>query len=75
MLIITLVFFSTFFEGNLWASKDGTQEDLLFVYPCPAGYCRCELSSAESLDVMCVRQFNHNDPDDQCACGRQGGVV
>ena len=47
------------------------QEDSLFVYPCPPGYCRCELG-IESKERICIHSYNHEEPDGQCACGRKG---
>ena len=58
----------------MWAAKDKKQPDSLFVYECPAGYCRCGLST-QSGDAECVHSFKGDEPDDQCACGRKGAIV
>ena len=55
-------------QNNVWAAKDPSLSDSLFTYPCPAGYCQCQLAKK----TACIYSFENNEPDMQCACGRKG---
>lgn len=61
-----------------WGTVDhahGSVDNLL-LYPCPPGYCRCEISDMSGHDV-CINIFNsaQSGSDSQCSCDREGSHV
>ena len=56
-----------------WGALDHGSEDNLFLYPCPSGYCRCELRDMGG-NIQCINTFNSSESgsDDQCSFDRKG---
>ena len=40
-----------------WGILDHESDDNLFLYPCPSGYCRCELRDMRG-NTQCIYTFN-----------------
>ena len=59
-------------QTGYWGTL-GESEDRLFLYPCPPGYCRCEMRvMGSSTDCISVFDSTASGSDSQCNCDRQG---
>jgi hypothetical protein len=59
-------------EMGYWGILDYESDDNLFLYPCPSGYCRCELRDMGG-NTQCIDTFNsESGSDNQCSCDRRG---
>ena len=57
-----------------WGILDYESDDNLFLYPCPSGYCRCELRDMGG-NTQCIDTFNsESGSDNQCSCDRRGSM-
>ena len=58
-------------QTGYWGTLSTSSRDRLFLYPCPSGYCRCEMREMGGA-TDCINVFNSTDPDSQCSCDRKG---
>ena len=59
-------------QMGYWGTLDHRSEDNLFLYACPSGYCRCELTDMGG-NTQCINTFNSElGSDNQCSCDRRG---